>query len=61
MSCHFLLVTGTAAEPVHPRLAARQVRSRHRISVIRETGAPQNGSIMGGVHTFWPLARPMAK
>src|SRR5215216_676336 len=26
-----------------PRLAARQVRGRHRILVIRGTGAPQNG------------------
>src|SRR6266702_8658740 len=25
-----------------PRLATRQVRGRHRIMVIRETGAPQN-------------------
>ena len=27
-----------------PRLAARQVRRRHRIPVIRATGAPQNRS-----------------
>src|SRR6266496_648231 len=35
-----------------PRLATRQVRGRHRIMVIRETGDRRTGSITRTAHAF---------